>query len=253
VKLFADGALGSRGAALIEDYADDPGNRGLLLTEPGALRAKIAAIARAGFQPAVHAIGDRAIREVLGALEAAGDVAALRPRIEHLQIVRPPDVARLLAAGAVASMQPVHAASDGDWVADRLGAETERYRGAYAWRTLLDAGVPLAFGSDFPVEEPDPRAGLAAAEERRTRSGAPFTPRERLSRAEALRAFTRGAAHAAFAEGRRGTIREGMDADLTLFDEDVLACPVEALRTARLRAVVAGRPVPPPTLPAPER
>jgi hypothetical protein len=246
VKLYADGALGSRGAALFDDYADEPGNRGLFVTAPDALRAKVAAIARAGLQPAVHAIGDRAVSEVLGAFEAAGDLSALRPRIEHLQIVRGTDVPRLVRTGVVASMQPAHAASDGAWVAARLGEATERYRGAYAWRTLLDAGVPLAFGSDFPVEEPDPRAGLAAAEERRTRGGAPFTPRERISREEALRAFTRGAALAGFAERRRGMLREGFDADLTLFDEDVLACPIERLRAARVtHAIVGGRVVEP--------
>src|SRR5512144_1564620 len=175
VKLYADGALGSRGAALFEDYADDPGNRGLLLSTPEVLRAKVRAVAAAGLQPAVHAIGDRAVSEVLSAFEAAGDLRAVRPRIEHLQIVRPREVARLVATGALASMQPTHATSDGPWVAARLGAGTERYRGAYAWRTVLRAGAPLAFGSDFPVEEPDPRAGLVAAEERTPAGGPPFT------------------------------------------------------------------------------
>jgi predicted amidohydrolase YtcJ len=242
VKLYADGALGSRGAALFEDYADDPGNRGLLLTAPDALRAKVRAVAAAGFQPAVHAIGDRAVAEVLSALEAAGDLRAARPRIEHLQIVRPREVARLAASGAIASMQPVHATSDARWVAARLGAGTERYRGAYAWRTVLRAGVPLAFGSDFPIEPADPRAGLADAEQRTPPGGAPFTPEQRLSRAEALAAFTRGAAWAAFAEGRRGTIREGADADLTLFEGDVLACTAAELRALRpTRTIVGGR------------
>ncbi|HET7824807.1 MAG TPA: amidohydrolase, partial [Anaeromyxobacter sp.] len=121
VKLYADGALGSRGAALHEDYADDPGNRGLLLTEPDALRAKVRAIARAGLQPAVHAIGDRAVSIVVDAFEAAGDLRPLRPRVEHVQVVLQRDVPRLAAAGAIASMQPVHATSDAPWVAARLG------------------------------------------------------------------------------------------------------------------------------------
>ena len=240
VKLFADGALGSRGAALHEDYADDRGNRGLLLTDTGVLRAKVRAVAKAGLQPAVHAIGDRAVSIVLDAFEAAGDLRALRPRIEHLQIVLPREVARLGQVGGVASMQPVHATSDGPWVAARLGAGTERYRGAYAWRTVLRAGVPLAFGSDFPVEEGDPRAGLAAAEGRVARDGKPFTPEQRLTREEALRAFTAGAAHAAFAEGRRGAIREGLDADLTLFAEDVLAVPLDGLRRIRATHTIVG-------------
>ncbi len=242
VKLYADGALGSRGAALFEDYADEPGNRGLLLSTPDALRAKVAAVVAARFQPAVHAIGDRAVAEVLSAFEAAGDLRAVRPRIEHLQIVRPGEVARLAASGAIASMQPSHAASDAPWLGDRLGAGTERWRGAYAWWTVLRAGVPLAFGSDFPVESADPRAGIADAEERRSPGGEPFNPDERITRAEALAAFTQGAAWAGFAEGRRGAIREGMDADLTLFAGDVLACGADELRVMPItHAIVGGR------------
>ena len=240
VKLYADGALGSRGAALLEDYADDPGNRGLLLSPPEVLRASVKAVVAAGFQPAVHAIGDRAVAEVLSAFEATGDPRRLRPRIEHLQIIRPRDVARLAASGAVASMQPTHATSDGPWVAARLGAGTERYRGAYAWRTVLRAGVPLAFGSDFPVEEPDPRAGLVAAEERTPAGGPPFTPEERITRAEALAAFTKGAAFASFEDGRRGTIREGMDADLTVFAGDVLGCSAAELRSLPVTHTIVG-------------
>jgi hypothetical protein len=239
VKLFADGALGSRGAALHEDYADDPGNRGLLLSSPDDLAAKVRAAAMAGFQPAVHAIGDRAVSEVIAAFEAAGELRPLRPRVEHLQIVRREDLPRLGAAGAVASMQPVHAASDASWVGARLGAG-ERLRGAYAWRSVLRAGIPLAFGSDFPVESPDPRAGLVAAEERAPAGGRPFTPEERLGREEALRAFTAGAAFASFSEGRRGVIREGMDADLTAFAGDLLAAPADELRAMPLAHVVVG-------------
>ncbi|HET7823942.1 MAG TPA: amidohydrolase family protein, partial [Anaeromyxobacter sp.] len=240
VKLYADGALGSRGAALHEDYADEPGNRGLLLTEPDALRAKVRAIAGAGFQPAVHAIGDRAVSSVLDAFEAAGDLRPLRPRVEHVQVVLQRDVPRLAAAGAIASMQPVHATSDAPWVAARLGAGTERFRGAYAWRTVLRAGVPLAFGSDFPVEDADPRAGIAAAEERVARDGKPFTPEQRLGREDALRAFTSGAAFASFAEARRGVLREGFDADLTIFAEDVLAASPDRVRRMRVTHTIVG-------------
>lgn len=224
VKLYADGALGSRGAALLDDYSDDPGNRGLLLLEPASLAERIALVAAAGFQPAVHAIGDRACRLVLDALEAAGPaLRALRPRIEHLQILQPADLSRLARSGVVASMQPVHATSDAPWVARRLGEETARFHGAYAWRSVAAAGAVLAFGSDFPVEEPDPRAGLHAAEVRRGSDGRPFLPEQRLTRLEALAAFTTGPAYAAFAEGRCGVVREGFEADLTLFAEDVLA------------------------------
>jgi len=226
VKLFADGALGSRGARLFEPYADDPGTSGLDVTPPDELRRRVLLAARAGYQPCVHAIGDRACAETLGHFLAAGreaPLAALRPRVEHLQVLCPGDVPLLRASGAVASMQPTHAISDAPWVAARLGTGTERLRGAYAWRRVLDAGVPLAFGSDFPVEPPDPRRGLHAAETRA------WQPEQRLTRAEALRAFTAGAAYAERAEARRGLIREGYDADLTAFDGDLLAVPAEAL------------------------
>jgi predicted amidohydrolase YtcJ len=204
-------------------------------------RALVDAVARAGMQPAVHAIGDRAVREVLRAFRDAGPaLRALRPRVEHRQIVQPADLPLLAETGAVASMQPVHAASDAAWVPARLGEGTERLRGAYAWRSVAGAGAVLAFGSDFPIESPDPRAGLHAAEARRGPDGAPFQPREAVSREVALRAFTSGAAWAAFAEGRRGTIREGMDADLTAFAEDVLAVPAEALPGLGLVATVVG-------------
>lgn len=242
VKLYADGALGSRGAALLEDYADEPGNRGLLLTPPEELRARVARVAGAGLQPAVHAIGDRACREVLCALEAVPGIRALRPRVEHLQVLQPEDLPRLAGVGAVASMQPLHATGDGPWAVARLGAGTARLRGAYAWRSVAAAGAPLAFGSDFPIASPDPRAGLQAAETRRTASGVAFLPEEAVSREVALRAFTQGPAWASFAEARRGMIREGLDADLTAFAEDVLAAPAEALpRLGITHAVVAGR------------
>ena len=246
VKIYADGALGSRGAALHEDYADDPGNRGLFLTTPALLGEKVRAVVQAGFQPAVHAIGDRGISETIAAIEGAGDraaVRALRPRIEHLQILRLSEAPRIAAAGIVASMQPSHATSDAPWVPARLGARTPRLAGAYAWRSVVRAGVPLAFGSDFPIESPDVRLGLFAAETRLA-SGAsvPFLPDERLGRDEALRAFTSGAAYAAFAEGRRGMIREGYDADLTAFAGDLLAAPASALpRLAVTHTIVGGR------------
>ena len=242
VKLYADGALGSRGAALHEDYADEPGNRGLLLSSRTLLREKVRAVAAAGLQPAVHAIGDRAVSEVLAAFEAAGDLRALRPRVEHLQIVRAVDLPRLAAVGAVASMQPAHATADGLWLAARLGAGTARLRLAYAWRSVLRAGLPLAFGSDFPVVDPDPRAGLVDAEERTPPGGPPMSPEQRLSRAEALRAYTAGGAFAAFAEGSRGALREGTDADLTVFAGDLVgAAPGEARALPVLHTIVGGR------------
>ncbi|HTN53788.1 MAG TPA: amidohydrolase [Anaeromyxobacter sp.] len=241
VKLYADGALGSRGAALLEPYADEPGNTGLFLTPPEELRRKLALVVAAGFQPAVHAIGDAACREVLRAFVEAGPAArALRPRVEHLQLLDPSDRSLLASARAIASMQPVHATSDGPWLPARLGEGRARLRGAYAWRSAAAAGGVLAFGSDFPIEEPDPRAGLHAAETRRSSDGTCFLPEEALSRVEALRAFTAGAAFAAHAEGRRGVLREGLDADLTLFAEDVLAVPAEALLRLTVTHTIVG-------------
>jgi predicted amidohydrolase YtcJ len=240
VKMFADGAMGSRGAKLFEPYSDDPGNSGLWLTEPGELRRRIAAVAAAGFQPCVHAIGDEACAEVLAAFAASPALRALRPRIEHLQLLRPRDAHLLRASGAVASMQPTHATSDAPWAEARLGRGTERQKGAYAWRQALDSGAPLAFGSDFPIESIDPRPGLRSAIARRSASGQTWMPEQRLTRAEALRAFTAGAAFAEHADRRRGMIREGYDADLTVFERDVLEVAVDELPGVPIAATVVG-------------
>ncbi|HXL39839.1 MAG TPA: amidohydrolase [Myxococcales bacterium] len=240
VKLFADGALGSRGAAMFEPYEDDSGNTGLWLMDPRELEERILRVAAAGYQPSVHCIGDRACAFVLEAFTRVPH--GLRPRAEHLQIVRGRDVPLLKRSGATASMQPTHATSDGPWAEERLGRGTERQRGAYAWRQALDAGVPLAFGSDFPVEGIDPREGLRAAVARKTAKGAVWMPEQRLRREEALHAFTAGAARAEFAEGRRGCIREGFDADLTVFGSDVMSVHIDELPRAPVTAtVVQGR------------
>ncbi|HWE24638.1 MAG TPA: amidohydrolase [Myxococcales bacterium] len=240
VKMFADGALGSRGAKLFEPYSDDPGNTGLWLTEPGELRRRVQAIAAAGFQPCIHAIGDAACAEVLASYASLPRVRPLRPRIEHLQLLRARDVPLLRASGAVASMQPVHATSDALWAEARLGRGTERQKGAYAWRQALDAGATLAFGSDFPIESIDPRLGLRSAVARRAANGQPWMPEQRLTRDEALRAFTADAAYAEHAEDRRGMIREGYDADLTVFDRDVLEVAVDELPDVGIAATVVG-------------
>src|SRR5581483_10446151 len=160
VKLYADGAMGSRGALMFEPYADEPTTSGLAVTPHDELKHRIAEVVREGFQPAVHAIGDRACAETL---QDFIDARAPRPRIEHLQILRPSDMHLLVDSHAVASMQPTHATSDAPWAEARLGHGTERQKGAYAWRSVLSAGVPLACGSDFPVESIDPRLGLYAA------------------------------------------------------------------------------------------
>ncbi|HZA49975.1 MAG TPA: amidohydrolase, partial [Myxococcaceae bacterium] len=217
VKFWLDGALGSRGAALHAPYSDDPGNTGLLLLTPEELESRARAFMEAGFQVNVHAIGDRANTLALDVLEratAATGTRDRRHRLEHAQVMRREDIARLSKLGVVASMQPTHATSDMPWAEARVGPE--RIRGGYAWRTILDSGAIVAFGSDFPVEEPDPLLGLYAARTRQDAAGNPadgWYPNERVSGEEALRAFTVGAAYASFAEGERGMLEPGLDAD----------------------------------------
>jgi predicted amidohydrolase YtcJ len=248
VKLYADGALGSRGAALLEDYSDEPGNRGLLLLAPAALEERVRRAADAGFQVCVHAIGDRGNRVVLDAYEKVlgerrgdGSLHALRPRVEHCQVLHPDDLERCARLGVIASMQPIHCTSDMGWAERRLGRE--RCRGAYAWRALASRGVRLAFGSDFPVESPDPRLGLYATVTRQDAAGSPpggWFPEQRLSRAEALAAFTVGAAVASFSESELGSLAVGRLADLTIFDRDFAAGPPMNILAARVWATVTG-------------
>jgi predicted amidohydrolase YtcJ len=228
IKLYADGALGSRGAALLAPYRDDPRNAGLVLTPAATIRDVAQRALKSGWQVAVHAIGDRGNRDVLDAYAQAGVTAAQRFRVEHAQVIAPADLPRFGRLGVIASMQPTHAVSDHTWAETRLGAD--RLKGAYAWRSLLAAGAPLAFGSDFPVEDVSVVAGLRAAVER-----ADWTVAERLTLDEAVRAFTVGAAYAAFEDGWRGRAAPGMVADLTIFDS-----PVADLVHARVDATIVG-------------
>jgi hypothetical protein len=238
VKLMADGALGSRGAALHAPYCDDPSNRGLLLLPVEELEARARAAARRGFQVCVHAIGDRANTLVLDALEAVirgrpsaggGRLAAVpgtdpRHRVEHAQILAEPDIPRFRALGVLPSMQPTHCTSDMPWADTRLGAE--RLPGAYAWRSLLRTGTVIAGGSDFPVELPNPFHGIHAAVTRRPRSGPDpeWQPGQRMTRAEAVRAFTAWNAYAAHRETDLGTLEPGKWADLVVCSADVFTC-----------------------------
>jgi predicted amidohydrolase YtcJ len=246
VKLYADGALGSRGAELLEPYSDEPNHSGLAVTPREELARCIELCARRGLQPAVHAIGDRANRDVLDlyeqVLRAHPEFAALRPRIEHAQVVSREDWARFDELGVIASMQPTHATSDMPWAPQRLGPE--RVAGAYAWRRLAADPAHLAFGSDFPVEHPSPLEGLYAAITCRAKSGEPpdgFLPDQRLSAREALAAFTVGAARAAHQEDRRGRLLPGCAADLTVLDVDPLAAdPRELLRARVLLTILDG-------------
>ncbi|GMU44313.1 MAG: amidohydrolase family protein [Xanthomonadales bacterium] len=239
VKLYADGALGSRGAALLADYADDAGNRGLLVTSEAALRAAIERAAGCGVQPAVHAIGDRANRIVLDAYARLDrqQRMALRPRIEHAQVVDPTDIPRFAELGVIASMQPTHATSDMPWAQARIGAE--RLRGAYAWRRLLDSGAKLALGSDFPVERVEPVLGLYAAATRQDARGEPadgWLPDQRMRLEEALDGFTRGAAWAGFAEAEVGSLEVGKRADFIVLTADPRDLRGRALLTLRVKS-----------------
>jgi predicted amidohydrolase YtcJ len=247
VKLYADGALGSRGALLGADYSDDPGNRGLAVMSAEALTAAVRRAAAARYQVAIHAIGDEAVHRALNAfagLDPRWNVR-LRHRIEHSQIVRPEDVKRFAASQVIASIQPTHCTSDMPWAPQRLGPK--RIAWAYRWRSLLDADAELAGGSDAPVESPDPKLGLYAARTRKRPDGTPaggWNPGERLRPSEALALFTTGAAVAGHAERWSGSIVKGAAADLTVVDIDPERAPPERLLHMKiLRTVVAGRDV----------
>jgi predicted amidohydrolase YtcJ len=243
VKLYADGALGSRGAALLAPYSDDPGNVGLMLATPEHLQDVATRGRAAGFQVNTHAIGDRGVRNVIDAYSNAGVSAKDRFRVEHLQVIAPEDLPRLVQHGIIGSMQPTHATSDMYWAEARLGAE--RAKGAYAWRTVLNAGGRLALGSDFPVESVNPFFGLLAAVTRQDQKGWPpggWHPTERLTLAEAIRGFTSDAAYAAFEETSRGTIEPGKLADFTIVEGDLFAMPPNDLyKTKVLYTVVGGK------------
>lgn len=249
IKAYADGALGSRGAALLEDYSDEPGHRGLLLTPPERLAAVALEARKAGWQLWVHAIGDRGNRIVLDAYQSAASAApsapegGQRPRIEHAQVIAPDDFPRFARIGVIASIQPTHATSDMVWAEARLGPS--RIDGAYAWRRLKNAGARLAGGSDAPVESENPIEGLYAAVTRQDASGRPpggWRVDQALSRAEAVALFTSDAAYAAFEEKWRGKIAAGAAGDLTILSGDPLTVPAEKILAIRpVLTVVGGR------------
>lgn len=247
VKLYLDGALGSRGAWLKRPYADDPGNIGLPLMSPAQLRNILVRAATGNFQPAIHAIGSAANEDALNAIAEIADSfpGDRRWRIEHAQIVDPVDLPKFGQHGIIASMQPVHQTSDRLMAEARLGPD--RLDGAYAWNTILQLGGRLAFGSDAPVESPDPFAGLAAAITRMGADGEPFggwRPQDRVNREQALAGFTSDAAYAGFAEGRFGRLLPGERADFVLIDRDpMLATPSELRETKVLETWVGGRKV----------
>jgi hypothetical protein len=246
IKLFMDGARGSRGGLLFEPYADDPGNSGLQLIDPKVLEATTEMALRHGWQVCTHAIGDKGNDIVLTAyataLQAVPTAKDPRLRIEHAQVVRRSDIERFRKWGIIASMQPSHASDDMRWADARLGAE--RAQGAYAWRWFLDGGVRLAFGSDFPVEVVNPFWGIYAALTRQDEKGYPkggWHPDQRMSLEETLRAFTAGSAYAAFDENRLGTLKPGMRADMIVLDRDLFKVePIDVLKTKVLATIVEG-------------
>ncbi len=251
LKLFADGALGPRTAAMLQPYEDDPQNRGILTLDAEELFEYGRQAASNGISLAVHAIGDRANHEVLNAyaqlrkyedLISSRSKHQLRHRIEHVQVIHPDDIERISNLNIIASMQPIHATSD-MLMADRFWGKRSKF--AYAWRELLTHGSSLVFGSDAPVESPDPFLGLHAAVTRRRTDGAPseqgWYPEQRLSIAEAILAFTAGPAYAACMEDCLGKLAPGFLADLVILNKDPYNCPPDELKNIKPTAtMVAG-------------
>ena len=237
VKLLADGALGSRGAAMAAGYSDAPDQTGLLLISAEKLQTSARQFAERGFQVAVHAIGDRANSltiETLGSLPAGG-----RHRVEHAQILVASDVAKFAKYGLIASFQPTHATSDMPWAEQRIGVDRAKF--AYAWRSVLESGAHVAFGSDFPVEDANPLWGLYAARTRQDHDGLPeggWHKEQRVTSLEALAGFTTGGAYASFAEMRRGQVALGFDADFVVLPIDPVEGPATGLLTAKVEVTV---------------
>ncbi len=252
IKLSADGALGSRGAALLEPYADDPDNNGLSLLPAGRIRAVALRALAAGFQLNTHAIGDRANRTVLDELSQALEqhpLADHRFRVEHAQILHPEDIPRFAELGVIPSMQASHQTSDMYWVGNRVGATREL--GSYAWRSLLDTGVIIPNGSDLPVEQSNPLISFKAAISRQDQNDWPaggWHPEQRMSRDEALRSITLWPAYAAFMEHEVGSLSPGKLADFVVLDQDIMrVASAQILATVVLETWLGGRKVYPGT------
>ncbi len=250
LKGFMDGSLGSRTAALLAPYSDDPGNSGLARYEQAKLNRMAVERAAAGFQMGFHAIGDRAVQMALDAFAAAEAAARdnnqsrdFRFRIEHDQVITADQFAQYRKLGVIASMQPNHLLTDMNWAMERIGPE--RAKTSYPWKEFLDSGVPLAFGTDYPVEPITPFRGVYAAVTRMNEAGTKsYLPGQKLTIEQALAAYTTGSAYAQFAEKEKGTLAPGMLADFVVLDRDLTKVePPEILKTRVLRTVVGGKTV----------
>jgi predicted amidohydrolase YtcJ len=243
LKHTLDGALGSRGAWLLEPYSDLPTSTGLETTPLATVRATAELAMQHGYQLCVHAIGDRANRETLDLFEAAfkahPDKKDVRWRIEHAQHLSLADIPRFGRLGVIASMQGIHCTSDAIFVPARLGAKRSE-EGAYVWQKLMKTGAVIANGTDAPVEDVDPIANFYASVTRRLANGSTFYPDQRMSREEALRSYTRNGAYAAFQEGSKGTLAVGKLADITVLSKDILTVPEEEIRSARVDYTIVG-------------
>jgi predicted amidohydrolase YtcJ len=246
IKVVADGALGSRGAAMLEPYSDEPATSGLLTTPPDEVYAQTLAASKAGFQTAIHAIGDRGNRVAMDTFERVQrevpGARALRMRNEHAQILDRAEIPRFASLNVIASMQPTHATSDMPWVPARIGRERME-EGAYVWRKLIASGATIAAGSDFPVELPNPMLGFYAAITRQDPSGRPpmgWMPEERMSRDETLASFTRHAAFAAHAETVMGSLESGNLADFVVLSKDIMRVAAPEILTTTVRMTIIG-------------
>ena len=246
LKGFMDGSLGSRTAALFAPYSDDPGNSGIPMYDQQKLNQMTVERAKAGFQIGFHAIGDRAASMALDAFEAAeaaGYGKGLRFRIEHAQVLAPGQIQRFAREEVLASMQPSHLLTDMNWAQQRIGPERAKY--SYTWKAFLDAGVPLAFGTDYPIEPITPFRGLYAAITRQNETGTKeYFPEQKVTIDQAIAAYTEGAAYAEFGEKTKGKLEPGYLADFVVLDRDITRVPPsEILETKVLRTVVGGRTV----------
>jgi predicted amidohydrolase YtcJ len=247
VKLFADGALGTRGAWLLEPYSDMPGQYGHPAADTAYMEDVADRAIRSGFQICIHAIGDRANREVLDLYERVftrhpDRAADARFRIEHAQHLHPDDLPRFAALGVIPAMQPIHFASDRPWAIDRLG-EARIKSGSYAWQSLLRSGAIVVGGTDVPVEPLNPMDCFYAAVSRKTLRGQPeggYEPEEALTRQQALDTYTIHAAYASFEEGRKGSVTPGKLADFAVYDRDFMQCPEEEIRKCRVLMTLVG-------------